>query len=147
MANLKNIRSQIKSVTSIQKVTTYDARGLAGSNIGLIKLFSLWTGGLYEYDREKIDADIYQSATMAFVRSLSTKSKEIEEFNIGHFLIGESISNGLKNVSDTDYMIRIRTCNTCDKLSGGNTCSLCGCYMPTKARWEVSDCPLNKWKK
>jgi len=57
------------------------------------------------------------------------------------------VANGLKNVSDTDYMIRIRTCNTCDKLAGGNTCSLCGCYIPTKARWEVSDCPLNKWKK
>ena len=27
-----------------------------------------------------------------------SKIKEIEEFNIGHFLIGESISNGLKNV-------------------------------------------------
>ena len=27
-----------------------------------------------------------------------SKIKEIDEFNIGHFLIGESISNGLKNV-------------------------------------------------
>ena len=27
-----------------------------------------------------------------------SKIKEIEEFNIGHFIIGESISNGLKNV-------------------------------------------------
>ena len=27
-----------------------------------------------------------------------TKIKEIEEFNIGHFIIGEAISNGLKNV-------------------------------------------------
>ena len=77
-----NVRTDADGKPSIQKVTTYDARGLAGSNIGLIKLFSLWTGGLYEYDREKIDADIYQSATMAFVRSLSTKSKEIEEFNL-----------------------------------------------------------------
>ncbi len=27
-----------------------------------------------------------------------TKIKEIKEFNIGHFIVGESISIGLKNV-------------------------------------------------
>ena len=55
--------------------------------------------------------------------------------------------NGLKNVSDTDYMQRIVECTKCEKLVDNNICSMCGCYIPTKARWEVSECPINKWKK
>tara|TARA_R100001163_G_C5015478_1_gene159973 strand:+ start:360 stop:635 length:276 start_codon:yes stop_codon:yes gene_type:complete len=57
------------------------------------------------------------------------------------------VANGLKNISDTDYIQRVVECTKCEKLVDNNMCSMCGCYIPTKARWEVSECPMNKWKK
>jgi hypothetical protein len=66
---------------NIQKIETYHTKGVASASIGLRRLFSLW-GGRLKYDREKLEEDIYESASMAFVRNMSTKSKEIEDFNL-----------------------------------------------------------------
>lgn len=40
---------------------------------------------------------------------------------------------------------RIKICIECDKLKKNNTCSMCGCYMPAKARSPKSKCRLKKW--
>ena len=36
-----------------------------------------------------------------------------------------------------------------DKITEKQKCSLCGCYMPTKAGWKTSECPdtPKKWEK
>ena len=41
---------------------------------------------------------------------------------------------------------RIRICvEECASLKNTKTCSICGCYMPAKARSVKSRCPLKKW--
>ena len=61
---------------------------------------------------------------------------------------GEHISNGMKNVDDSIYIERTSICKDCEFLvKERNACEKCGCYIPIKARWEVSKCPINKWKK
>lgn len=37
-------------------------------------------------------------------------------------------------------------CNSCDKLTYYNVCSVCNCFMPVKTWVTFSKCPLDKWK-
>lgn len=61
---------------------------------------------------------------------------------------GKHISNGMKNVDDSVYKERLSVCKKCEHLAlKQNMCKKCGCYLPIKAKWEVSECPINKWKK
>jgi len=45
---------------------------------------------------------------------------------------------------DDEYMSRLEICGTCSEYKDCK-CSQCGCFMPFKARFQVSICPLNKW--
>ena len=40
---------------------------------------------------------------------------------------------------------RAKICVGCPKMRRNNTCSICGCYVPAKARSQKSKCPINKW--
>jgi hypothetical protein len=42
---------------------------------------------------------------------------------------------------------RIAICvsNNCKKFNKNKTCSLCGCYMPAKARSPQSHCIIKRW--
>lgn len=39
---------------------------------------------------------------------------------------------------------RIDICKSCDKLEDAR-CSICGCWMPLKARLPLFHCPIKKW--
>jgi hypothetical protein len=52
-------------------------------------------------------------------------------------------NDGFKNVSVSKYAERIGMCTKCPNFSERQTCNLCGCYMPVKARWRTSVCPDN----
>lgn len=58
---------------------------------------------------------------------------------------------GWKNLSFPDSKVeieakrRIEICVECSKLRKNNTCALCGCYMPAKARSPKSHCRIKKW--
>jgi hypothetical protein len=43
------------------------------------------------------------------------------------------------------YQKRIDSCNKCPHKTKLNTCSLCGCVLPLKARFMFSDCPDKRW--
>ena len=70
---------------------------------GVISGFS---AGLLGFTSDNPDANMgiffgismYLLSTAIVRQIFLSKIKEIEEFNIGHFIIGESISDGLKNV-------------------------------------------------
>ena len=55
-------------------------------------------------------------------------------------------STGMKNVSETEYIERITTCNNCDYRKD-DECLKCGCIISKKAWWASEDCPENKWPK
>lgn len=56
---------------------------------------------------------------------------------------------GQKDVEDL-YAKRIKICRGCPHLESGflktDTCGLCGCKLPLKARMSDAECPLGKWK-
>jgi ribosomal protein L32 len=42
---------------------------------------------------------------------------------------------------------RLTICNECSEyVSRLRSCKQCGCYMPAKATFLKSECPLDKWK-
>lgn len=61
----------------------------------------------------------------------------------------EHAQDGMKNVDPVTYKSRIELCNGCPNLTEHSTCSLCGCFMPVKAKWATSRCPDDppKWKR
>ena len=67
--------------SNIEKIETDHTKGVASASIGLRRLYALMLGSV-KYDHEKLEEDIYESASMAFVRNMSTKSKKSEDFNI-----------------------------------------------------------------
>lgn len=51
-----------------------------------------------------------------------------------------------KTVSEEVKLQRIGICNSCNDFSKKlKTCKQCGCYMPAKAMFAGSSCPLEKW--
>ena len=58
------------------------------------------------------------------------------------------VAAGTPNVTPEQYEERLLTCNDCEHLNHiKSSCKLCGCHMPTKARWATADCPSKKWPK
>jgi ribosomal protein L32 len=51
-----------------------------------------------------------------------------------------------KTVSEQVKQERLDICKGCDEFSSAlRSCKQCGCYMPAKAMFANSTCPLNKW--
>jgi hypothetical protein len=41
---------------------------------------------------------------------------------------------------------RLAICATCTEFNTRfSSCKQCGCYMPAKATFAISECPLEKW--
>lgn len=52
------------------------------------------------------------------------------------------IGDGLANVRDEEFDRRIKICESCPLfMVAQRRCSLCGCYMDTKAQWRTGKCP------
>lgn len=49
-------------------------------------------------------------------------------------------ASGLKHVGEEAYAKRLEACATCPHLTD-KRCSLCGCPVEKKAKWESSTCP------
>ena len=60
--------------------------------------------------------------------------------------IVEYAKSGFENTSKERYKERLTICDNCellDKKKG--ECSVCGCVMSVKAKWDVEKCPKAKW--
>ncbi len=54
--------------------------------------------------------------------------------------------NMFKTVDFEIKQQRLNICKTCKSFSKKfETCTECGCYMPAKATFASSECPLKKW--
>jgi ribosomal protein L32 len=52
----------------------------------------------------------------------------------------------LKTVSEQVKQERLTICKSCDRYSQTlRTCKECGCYMPAKAMFAATSCPINSW--
>ena len=70
------------------------------------------------------------------------------------FLIGDSIRLGYDGyvrelpeemrVAEATYRARLAICDTC-ALRTGFTCTLCGCYVQTRAAKRAQRCPEKRW--
>ena len=47
-------------------------------------------------------------------------------------------------VTKEEYEDRMKICKSCDNLVLGG-CNICFCFMPLKAKFSSSSCPINKW--
>lgn len=53
-----------------------------------------------------------------------------------------------KTVSEQTKQERLNICKTCTEFTVSmRTCKQCGCYMPAKAMFAESNCPINLWDK
>ncbi|MGE4544225.1 MAG: hypothetical protein AB7D06_17270 [Pedobacter sp.] len=43
------------------------------------------------------------------------------------------------------YHERLKICAACEEYTWAKTCSVCGCFMPAKAKLASIDCPKLKW--
>lgn len=51
-----------------------------------------------------------------------------------------------KTVSESVRQHRLSICRKCENFrSRSRTCTQCGCYMPAKAIFAGSNCPINNW--
>lgn len=48
-------------------------------------------------------------------------------------------------VTQAEYKGRLKICKGCDQLNPLWQCKTCLCFMPAKARFANSYCPLQKW--
>ena len=56
------------------------------------------------------------------------------------------IRGGTPNVSDEQYELRLKACNSCEHLiAKDRKCGLCGCWVDNKAKWATTDCPDKRW--
>lgn len=61
---------------------------------------------------------------------------------------GSILRSGFKLVDSKTFEQRIKTCTDCEhvRVRGEEIrCSICGCYMRRKARFEVAKCPRQIW--
>jgi len=40
---------------------------------------------------------------------------------------------------------RLKVCESCDKFTSLQRCTMCGCFMPLKVTLPDATCPLGKW--
>jgi hypothetical protein len=53
---------------------------------------------------------------------------------------------GAEHVSDEELNARLSICLSCPNLIKiTKQCNMCGCHMPSKAKFELAKCPLDKW--
>lgn len=51
-----------------------------------------------------------------------------------------------KTVDEQTKLARLSICGTCEEFNKTiKNCKQCGCYMPAKAMFAVSTCPIGKW--
>mgnify|MGYP003353122394 CR=1 FL=1 len=56
--------------------------------------------------------------------------------------------NGKRYIANSEvYSERINICSSCEHKTRLNTCDLCGCFLPGKAKLLLFDCPDNRWPK
>jgi len=54
--------------------------------------------------------------------------------------------SGFDDTSQEKYKERLTICNNCELLNKKKgTCTVCGCVMSVKAKWDVEKCPEDKW--
>jgi len=60
--------------------------------------------------------------------------------------IVEYAKSGFENTSKDNYKKRLTICDSCNLLDKDKgKCTVCGCVMAVKAKWEVEKCPKDKW--
>ena len=58
----------------------------------------------------------------------------------------DHLKSGAAHASEKLYKARMEQCDGCDRRQD-TRCLECGCYLPTKAKWASSECPIGKWPK
>tara|TARA_R110002012_G_scaffold230276_1_gene402973 strand:- start:7260 stop:7490 length:231 start_codon:yes stop_codon:yes gene_type:complete len=54
--------------------------------------------------------------------------------------------SGFDDTTQEKYKERLTICDSCELLNKKKgTCTVCGCVMSVKAKWDVEKCPENKW--
>ena len=66
--------------------------------------------------------------------------------------IATHVASGGALASDEEIGRRLEVCQLCPQRTGGNRCSVCGCYLDEgpdgregKALWLESECPIGRW--
>jgi len=80
-----------------------------------------------------------QSKRYMTLGDVSVVSNTKKVINFAGALV-KHIANGLRNVSEEEQKRRLEICNSCPLLLNGE-CSLCGCPVEEKTKWESEDCP------
>jgi hypothetical protein len=58
----------------------------------------------------------------------------------------EHVAAGMPTVSDEERNRRLDVCRSCPRfIADQERCSVCGCYMATKASWDQVQCPEGRW--
>jgi hypothetical protein len=73
--------------------------------------------------------------------TLWKRAKAAPGFAVG---MAQFIANGFRIVSDEKHCENMKTCESCDKISG-SLCNVCSCYLPFKTLIVGQKCPLDKW--
>jgi len=72
--------------------------------------------------------------------SLIQQAKNLASATVAH------VADGLKTAGRDEKERRLSICQTCPYLIPESMrCGKCGCHLETKASWESSHCPIQKW--
>ena len=54
--------------------------------------------------------------------------------------------SGFEDASQDKYKERLTICDLCEFLDKDKgSCTICGCAMAVKAKWDIEKCPKGKW--
>lgn len=61
-------------------------------------------------------------------------------------VVKDALTGNLKFVDAKVFADRQQICEPCDvRNTLLNTCSICNCFIPAKAKLQESTCPMEKW--
>jgi hypothetical protein len=96
---------------------------------------------------------IYHSAEQYGITVLACQERDKPHLpsaltQIGNFTkaLAEHVASGSGKVALEILNERLDTCSSC-QARVEDRCTVCGCYMPIKATWTSSECPLGHWKR
>jgi hypothetical protein len=65
--------------------------------------------------------------------------------NLGRALVTHAVA-GFPEADEATAQARLAICRACDRFDATRTvCTVCGCFLDIKIRWNEQKCPLNSW--
>jgi hypothetical protein len=131
---------EVKLVADFKKLETPD--------VTIKRLYQKGTNTLIVKYDTSVPLEAYlllelQSAVLVAAQNTNMPGMLTRAKNFGK-AVHEHLKNNLEHADEQTLLNRINTCHACE-YRDEKYCKKCGCYLPTKQKWQSSKCPDRRW--